>query len=289
MFIRGSGDSRRDGYWARAIVDVVRSAGIAVLLPDKRGSDASGGDWRNVGFGTLAEDAATAMRFVRTRSEVDADRVGLIGLSQGGKIAPVAATRTEDLAFVVNVVGSATALAEQISWEMFHTFREAGLSGPALQQALELQVVAERYVSKEVDWTTYRRTLKRALASEWADVAEGFPATPDAWQWDFFRRIYAFDPLPYWSRVEAPVLVLHGEDDRNAPSVRSAYRLTGAFLESGHPDWRIHVIADAGHGLWQPGTEHDHHPRLHDEFATVLRLWLQRVLARTEGEDTVPR
>lgn len=277
VIIRGSGYSSRDSYWARSIIDVLLSSGVAVLLPDKRGSDASGGDWRTVGFEVLADDAASAVRFVRARSDTDGDRIGLVGLSQGGKIAPVAAARTQDLAFIVNVVGSATTLAEQISWEMFHTFRESGLSGPALQQGLVLQVIAEKFVQGEVDWATYEAELARALDSDWSGIAQGFPASADAWQWRFFRQIHDFDPLPYWSRVEAPVLVFHGEDDHNAPSIRSAYRLTRTFLESGHPDWRVHVIPDVGHGLWQPETRHDHHPKLHDEFVSVLSDWIKRV------------
>lgn len=277
VMIRGSGSSSRDSYWARSIIDVLLSSSVAVLLPDKRGSDASGGDWRIVGFDSLADDAASAVRFVRTLPDVDGGKVGIVGLSQGGKIAPVAASRAADLGFIINVVGSATTVAEQISWEMFHTFREAGLSGTALQQALVLQVIAEKYVQGEVDWTVYEAELERALDSDWSEIAEGFPATSDAWRWRFFRRIYDFDPEPYWRRVDAPVLVLHGENDHNAPSIRSAYRLTRTFLESKHPDWRIHVIPDVGHGLWQPDTRHDHRPRLHGEFVSVLTSWIERV------------
>lgn len=277
VIIRGSGESTRNNYWARSIIDVMLSAGFAVLLPDKRGSGESEGDWRSADFDTLAGDTLSAVRFIRARPDTHDDVVGVVGLSQGGKIAPLAAAQSSDVAFVVNFVGSATSLVEQISWEMYHTFREAGLAGQALQEALALQVTAENYLLGNVDWAAYQARLDAVRNSEWSGAAEGFPVTPDAWQWDFFRRIAGFDPLPGWRRVNVPVLVFYGEADRNASTVRSAYRLTRTFLDENHPDWTIRIIPDAGHGLWQPETEHTHHPRLHEDVVSELIAWLRRV------------
>ncbi|MDX1578113.1 MAG: alpha/beta fold hydrolase, partial [Gemmatimonadota bacterium] len=284
VFIRGSGPSSRDSYWARAIADVFLDEGVAVLLPDKRGSDGSGGDWRTADFEDLAGDALAAVDYVRGRAEVRGDRVGLVGLSQGGKIAPVAASRAGDrVAFVVDFVGAATTLVEQLSWEMFHTFREEGLEGQALQEALRLQVAAEKLVRGEYDWGEYERVLTAALASPWAEVAEDFPTSPDSWRWDFARRVIDFDPLPYWREVTQPVLVFYGEDDHNAPSVRSVYRLTRAFMEEDHPDWTIRVYPDAGHPLWNPESEDPHRPELHPDLVELLETWLGRVTEAVGG------
>lgn len=274
VFIRGSGPSRRDSYWGRAFVDLLVSTGIAVLLPDKRGSDASEGDWRTAGFDDLAGDALAGVAFARSRPEVDGRPVGLVGLSQGGKIAPIAASRSEDVAFVVDVVGAATTLAEQVSWEMYHTFREAGVSGPALQEGLALQVLAEAYLEGAADWSAYETARSAALAGPGAEVARGFPATPDAWQWAFFRRVKDHDPLPYWRDVTQPVLVLYGEDDHNAPSIRSAYRLLRLWREIGHPDATVRVIPDAGHPLWDPESD-PHRPALHPMVVSTVRDWLR--------------
>lgn len=279
VVIRGSGPSTRDSYWGRAFVDVMLDAGVAVLLPDKRGSDGSEGDWRNADFEELAGDALAAVHFVRSRPEVRADAVGLLGLSQGGKIAPIAAAQSHDVAFVIGVVGAATSLNEQVSWEMFHTFREAGLEGRALQEALILQVSAEKYVAGEIPWEKYRAVLDEGLASPWAPVAEGFPATPDSWRWDFFRGIGRFDPLPWWRQVEQPVLVVYGENDRNAPAVRSAYRLTRAFMEEEHPDWTVRVFPDLGHPLFDPDSPDPHRPRLAPGVVELLSEWVR---GRTE-------
>lgn len=283
VFIRGSGPSTRGGAWTTAVRDVLLEAGVAVLVPDKRGSDGSGGDWRTADFDDLAGDALAAVDFVRARPEVRADAVGLVGLSQGGKIAPVAAAGSDRVAWVIDLVGAATPLAEQVSWEMYHTFREAGLEGEALQQALGVQVAAERYLEGATGWERYAAAREEALTSPWASanpdaraVIEGFPEAEDAWRWDFFRRVVGFDPLPHWREVRQPVLVVYGEDDPNAPTVRSAYRLTRAFEEEGHPDWTVRVLPRTGHALWDPESD-PHRPELHPGLVELLRSWLGRV------------
>ncbi len=274
VVIRGSGPSTRDNHWTRLFVDRLVESGVAVLLPDKRGSDASEGDWRTADFHDLAGDALAGVEFARGRTEVDAHRVGLVGLSQGGKIAPIAAARSDAVAFVVDIVGAATDLREQVSWEMYHTFREAGVEGAALQEGLRLQVLAEGYVEGTVEWDDYATALREAVAGPGAEVARGFPQTPDAWQWSFFRGIMDFDPLPYWRQVRQPVLVLYGDADRNAPSIRSAYRLLRAWREMEHPNATLRVIPEAGHALWEPEPEDPHRPSLHPQVVTILGEWL---------------
>lgn len=277
VFIRGSGPSNRESYWARAVIDVLTREGVAVLLPDKRGSDGSEGDWRTADFDDLADDALSAVDFVRARPEIRESEVGLVGLSQGGKIAPVAAARSDDVAFVIDLSGAATSFVEQVSWEMYHTFREAGLEGRSLQEALVLQVTAERYVEAAVSWAHYEEVLNSAMRGPWDEVAEGFPASRESWRWDFFRRVGDFDPLPHWRAVEQPVLVVYGQDDRNAPAVRSGYLLIRAFLEEEHSDWTVRILPDTGHGLWNPDSPDPHRPELHPEFVELLTEWIRRV------------
>lgn len=286
VVIRGSGSSDRRSYWARSIIDVLLEEGVAVLLPDKRGSDGSAGDWRTANFDELAEDALAAVDFVRTRPEVQKDEVGLVGLSQGGKIAPVAASRSDQVAFVIDVVGASTSLIEQISWEMYHTFREEGLEGKILLEALNLQVKAEKFVKGELSWDAYRKELDSALGSSWSTVAEGFPASEDSWQWKFFRGVADFDPLPFWRKVKQPVLVVYAEDDHNAPAVRSTYLLIRAFMEENHSDWTVRIFPETGHALWDPESTDPHRPDLHPGFVALLQDWVGRRIGRPDRKAT---
>lgn len=278
VILRGSGDSRRDSPWARLFVGLLLEEGVAVLLPDKRGSGGSEGDWRTATFDDLADDALAAVRHLRSSPAVDPDRVGLVGLSQGGRVAPVAAARSDEVAFVVDVVGSAVPFTEQVRHEMEHTFREAGLSGPSFDAAMRLHRLAERYLRGEVSWETYRTALDRALESEWSEVARGFPPTRDHWRWAFFRGVVDFDPIPHWRRVRAPSLVLYGEDDANTPTARSVERLERAFDGTGPDRHEIRVFEGLDHGLLAPMEGDDHGMALHPEVVRTLRGWLEGVL-----------
>ena len=73
--------------------------GYAVLIYDKRGSGASGGDWQTSSLDDLADDVVAADRFLRGRRDIRADRIGLWAHSQGGWIAPRAIARGADVAF----------------------------------------------------------------------------------------------------------------------------------------------------------------------------------------------
>ncbi len=118
VFIHGSGASDRDNLWYQAIVHHLVSDGIAVLLPDKRGTGQSEGDWTIASFSDFAADALAGVEALAERTRIGADRIGLVGISQGGWIAPLAAHLSERVAFVVNVSGSTVTPNRQLVHEL---------------------------------------------------------------------------------------------------------------------------------------------------------------------------
>jgi len=86
VIIHGSGTSRRDSNWYLTLTQYLQENGIVVLLPDKRGSEQSDGDWRTASFEDLATDTLAAIGFLK--SEVAISDIGVIGLSQGGPYCP---------------------------------------------------------------------------------------------------------------------------------------------------------------------------------------------------------
>lgn len=271
VVLQGSGESDRSNAWSRAFADVAVEAGLVVLLSDKRGCGASQGDWERAGFEDLAADALAGVRFLRALPDVDPERVGVMGLSQGGWVAPVAAARSGDVAFVVDVSGAAVGFLEQVQLEMENTAREAGLSAAGVDVVLGMNRAAYRYLMSG-DWGAYAQARAEALESEARSVVAGFPASPDAPQWTFLRHVARFDPMPYWTTVEQPVLVLYGERDEleNVPVAESVRRLEHAFRLSRNEDATIRVVPGAGHALLDPGTR-----QLVPEVVDTLRAWLR--------------
>ena len=99
VFIHGSGPDSRENYSFYA--ELFARHGIATLIYDKRGVGASTGDWRRVHFRDLAEDALAGVRLLRSHKDIDASRIGLWGGSNGGWVAPLAASLSNDVAFVI--------------------------------------------------------------------------------------------------------------------------------------------------------------------------------------------
>lgn len=272
VVIQGSGASDRSNEWSRAIAEEVRRAGLATLLTDKRGCGASAGDWRTAGFDVLAGDALAAVAALRARPDVDAKRVGVVGLSQGGWIAPWAAARSRDVAFVVDVSGAAVGFAEQGTVEMANTARRAGLPDAQVREVMELQRAAGRYVLSG-DWPEYEAARARGLGTAWRPIAEGFPATADSPAWTFIRRSFSFDPMPYWGLVSQDTLVLYGSEDEhdNVPVALSVQRLRTMFEAGRKSNARIEVIPGAGHAFLE---ESEGGVRLVPAFTAVLGEWL---------------
>ena len=269
VIVQGSGSSDRTNAWARAIAETIREEGYAVLLTDKRGSGESGGDWRSVGFETLADDALAGVEALAARPDIILARIGLVGLSQGGRVAPVAAARSDRVAFVINLVGDAVSFAEQSAHEMANVARQAGLPEPLQQEVLRLNAAAGRALLTD-EWDEYHRLHQAGLASPWAPIARGFPATDDP-VWTFYSKAFAFDPMPYWTLVRQPVLILYGEQDErdNVAVGESIRRLTFGFGVSGKENYEISVVPGVGHALgWTPDGG------LGAAAASTIRRWL---------------
>ena len=148
-------------------------------MPDKRGCEKSDGNWVGADFNDLAGDALAAVRFARNRGDFDPSKVGLIGMSQGGWIAPVAAAEDDEISFVVSMSGSTVTTDEQLLYEEIHNISE--FTWP--------------FIARLLAPTTTKRIQ----------------------QMDHFRPISGFDPIPFWKHVNAPKFLAFGGNDPNVP------------------------------------------------------------------------
>ena len=103
VIIHGSGTSRRSNRWYLAVAKRLEDSGIAVLLPDKRGSEKSDGDWRTSSLEDLAGDTIGAIEFVKGQEQFDVSYIGVVGMSQGVDKTKVIPQRHFDIAFPVTI------------------------------------------------------------------------------------------------------------------------------------------------------------------------------------------
>ena len=219
VIIHGSGTSNRENRWYLTLTQYLQFHGTVVLLPDKRGSERSQGNWRRSSFDDLATDTRAAIGFLQDQEQVAISQIGLLGMSQGGWIAPLVASKSSDVAFLINVVGAAVSAHEQLLYEENNNLREIGLL-PGISDAVAHLSAA------------YIRNIGQA---------------------EFWNAIGNFDPLPYWQQVSVRSLVLYGKQDSNVPSVESAAILRG--LDNPHIDVRL--FEGSGHALADPAGQGD--------------------------------
>jgi uncharacterized protein len=111
VWVHGSGREARDTT-SHFYTDLLDQR-FAVFAFDKRGVGKSQGRCCPRDFELLADDVLAAVDALRSRDDIDDDRIGLLGLSQGGWIIPVAATKSEHVSFAVILSGSAVSVGEE--------------------------------------------------------------------------------------------------------------------------------------------------------------------------------
>lgn len=179
VIIQGSGPSFRDNGWYLSVVKHLQDNGIAVLIPDKRGCEKSEGEWIGASFDELANDAISAIEFIKTQDRYEHSSIGLVGMSQGGWIAPLAETKSEDVSFIASLSGATVSTDEQLLHEEIYNISE----------------YTYPFIAKMIAPITTKRIKKMAHFSAFA----------------------GFDPLPYLKDVDVPVLFAFGEGDKNVP------------------------------------------------------------------------
>lgn len=270
VFLHGSG---AEGRWASSyLARGLAREGIAALIWDKRGVGGSTGSWQAAGFEELAADAAAAVAFLRARPEIDRERVGIHGHSQGGTIAPLAAVRAE-ADFVIGSAASGVSMADAEIYSLGNSVELDSL--PPEEAAL-----ARAYIAALVD-VAYRGAPREELDSlaARADGRDWFfpPPALDHSYWTFSRRIADYDPLAWWRQVEVPVLLVYGSEDERVPVEESRAAIVRAIEEGrgAPPETRVFQGADHTFRVRRPG---DVWPRTVDGYPDAILEWLREVV-----------
>jgi pimeloyl-ACP methyl ester carboxylesterase len=254
VFIHGSGPQDR-GFGPLAATFAGR--GVAVLTYDKRGVGDSTGDFTRVPFYELAGDALAAVRFLKTRKEVDPDRIGVWGVSQGGWLGPLAASQSPDVAFVISVSGPGVSPKEQMLFFRGNQLRDAGLSDHEVEEATRLRRLVWDYLGGGGGRQEAYAELERAKKKSWFRelASQGFPrALPDPAvmsesELRWYKQEMNYDPVAALEKVSVPVLEIFGEEDELVPVAKSVEVMRLAFERGGNKDVTFKVFPGADHAI----------------------------------------
>jgi pimeloyl-ACP methyl ester carboxylesterase len=255
VLLAGSGPLDRDeadsGHRPFLILaDHLTRNGIAVLRYDKRGIGKSNGEYEAATTADFAADAQAALAFLRQRKEIDARKIGIIGHSEGGIIAPMIASRSTDVAWIVILAGPATKGEETLLLQSDLITRAAGMTTEQTAKSLDFDRESYNLVRHE----TNRAILENKL--EDLVKASGLgPSLPPAFlqrqiHWTsspWFRYFLDYDPAPPLQKTKCPILLLSGEKDLQVPPKENLPLARKALEDGGNKDFQIVELPGLNH------------------------------------------
>ncbi|KHD78058.1 hypothetical protein MB27_07485 [Actinoplanes utahensis] len=232
VMLEGAGNRGRDYLMPEA--RAYARHGITTLVYDKR---TDGYSMLDRDYGLLADDALAGLRMLRSRPDVDPERAGLWGLSEGAFVAPIAANRSDDVKFLITVGAVGVTPAEQTAWAYGTYLRHAGVGGS---------------LPDTMRGVTVRTAIGAGIFSE-----------------------SGFDPVPHWERVRQPVLAQWGRLDRDAVPGESSRLIRGALERGGNTRHTVRIVDGVNHNLHRTADDgFDRLPGLPAGYGDVEARWI---------------
>ena len=275
VFVAGSGCFRRPRAHAmiRQHARQLTAVGIGLFAFDKRGCGKSGGDWREVGLVELADDVLSVLPQLSADPRVDAERLGLIGLSQGGWVSLLAAKGEPGIGFIVMLSGPPMSPAEQGHAVVELALTAKGWDEPVIERALELDRRVIEVYRSDRGWDEARAAIEEVSTEPWFTDANIGVQPRDTWNWKWLRTFMDYDPLPELRELEIPILAIFGENDLIVPAARSK-RILDEVASSAKGSRATVVIDGVGHQL-----RRDRRSDWPDSYWSTLLPWLESTVS----------
>lgn len=263
VLITGSGSQDRDSTVLGhrpflVLADYLTRNGIAVLRVDDRGIGGSDSGSPRVTTESYVGDVLAGVEFLKNRKEINSNQIGLIGHSEGGIIAPMAAVRSKDAAFIVMLAGSGQTGADVILTQMTLINKGSDATAESVARAVEFQKNLFAIIKSEPDdklaeskinemLETHKSKMSeqesKAFAPIEANIKAQLPTLLSAW----YRYFLAYDPRPTLEKVKVPTLVLNGENDVQISSKENLKIISAALKTGGNKDFTVKSFPKLNH------------------------------------------
>lgn len=229
VLISGSGPQNRNeelmGHQPFFVLaDYLSRNGIAVLRYDDRGVGKSTGNFAKATTFDFAEDAGAAWVFLSKQKKIDKTKVGLLGHSEGGLIAPIVASKNKDIDFIVLMAGPSVPGSVIIPDQQELIMRVSGTtSEKEIAQHIKLNQLIVNYVSEHSNSKTLNVDLTSKIEGWVDELGYTVPKslskksfakqTAQSYTEDWMKTFIIISPADYLKDVSCPVLALFGEND----------------------------------------------------------------------------
>ncbi len=271
ILIAGMGPNDRDctmlGHKPFLVLaDYLTQRGIAVLRFDKRGVGASTGTYdMTVTSADFADDVRAGIAYLKTRSDIDSARIGLVGESEGGVIASMVSASSSDVACVVLLAAAVVNAVDDVVEEIAAQLRADGATAEMIAYDRIVHTRLLTIVTQEPDGVHADNLMRGAIDQYWRDLPEAqkqeastlpfgvtqanAEETIATFNAPWYRYFLALKPAEILAQISAPVLALNGDRDFIVLSCIAVPIIDKALSAGGNRDYDVRELHGFNHWL----------------------------------------
>lgn len=307
LLISGSGQQDRDETIFdhkpfAVIADHFTKAGIACLRVDDRGTGHTTGSFANSTTADFAKDVEAGIEYLRGRTDVDKENIGLLGHSEGGMIAPMVASIRSDIKFIVLLAAPGIPILDLMEQQTVDVATTSGIAKDEMEKFRPMYKPLIMAALKEVDSATALKNVV-SVFSDWQsktdsvtvqhttgvtdkksleNFAAGMVATT---RQPWFRYFIQFNPADYISKVRCAVLALNGEKDVQVAAAPNLEAIRKILVEKKVKTFKVQLLPGLNH-LFQhcKSCTIQEYASLEETFSpvalTVMSTWIKDVTSK---------
>ncbi|MBA4055026.1 MAG: alpha/beta hydrolase [Marivirga sp.] len=263
ILISGSGAQNRDEQISGhkpflVIADHLTKNGIAVLRFDDRGVGKSTGDFSAATTADFAADVASAVAYLKTRTDINVKKIGLIGHSEGGVVAPMVASSSGDVSFIVLLAAPGIEIKKVLMMQQELIPRAMGASESDVQKSVAISEKAFEMILTSDDRQTLKADLAKLVEENYDDVPAALrppnmtkeqtvAMQSEVLSSPWYQNLLRYDPAPTLEAVNCPVLALNGEKDIQVTSRENLAGISDALKNGGNTNVTTKELANLNH------------------------------------------
>lgn len=221
---------------------ILKKTGVATFRYDKRGCGKSEGDFNTTGLLNLVDDARMALQWLRNLPEIDGERVGVLGQSEGAVIALILAAEDPSLRFAVWQGGVYNSLDGIMKWQAEAFWKLDSEAINNMRQGVPLIYWMYKQVDDLIASARKGEEFFRLGDEDWSF----------SWYLPWFKDHFDNPPARFVDKVQCPMLILHGALDHNCPS-SEAEQAEQALIDAGNTNVTMHIFPGLDHSFRRLG------------------------------------
>lgn len=301
VLVTGSGPQDRDetlfGHKPFLVIaDYLTRNGIAVLRFDDRGIGKSKGNFSSALTTDFATDALAAVEYLKTRNEIAQNKIGIVGHSEGGMVAPLAASNSSDVKFIVMLAGPGMIGKDLIPLQQKLLLIASGApEDAAVKQASEAKEIFDVIINTPDSLSAYNKLASMyeekisKLSKEEKERPEysrdAFTAVTKQYLSPWFRFFLKYDPRPALENVQCPVLAMNGEKDLQVPVKENLSLVESALKAGGNSKYKIVSLPGLNHLFQKAETgSATEYGKIEETFSpdalTIMKDWILEITSK---------